>query len=107
MNDPAVNITDVTLREYGQNIQQAHLDIFTPEIRSGIALRLIDAGFKSIEIFSCVNPSIAPAMREGELEKTLQAMGKIEGVNLITLIPNEAGFEKAVPPWARPRPKSR
>jgi len=48
VNSDAVTITDVTLREYGQNIPASYLYIFTPEIRAKIALRLIDAGFASV-----------------------------------------------------------
>lgn len=93
-NAGIVTITDVTLREYGQNVKKEHLNIFTPEIRSEIALRLMDAGFRKIEIFSCVNPQIAPAMNESDLKKISQTLGKIEGVNVITLVPNKTGFEK-------------
>ncbi|MCJ7772176.1 MAG: hypothetical protein MUP22_03465, partial [Desulfobacterales bacterium] len=92
-NADSVTITDVTLREYGQNVKKEHLNIFSPEIRSEIALSLIDAGFKSIEVFSCVNPQISPSMNENELKKISQTLGKIEGVNLITLVPNKAGFD--------------
>ncbi|MBW1641632.1 MAG: hypothetical protein JRJ76_02210 [Deltaproteobacteria bacterium] len=94
-NKHAVNvaITDVTLREYGQNVKKEHLDLFTPDIRSEIALSLIDAGFKSIEVFSCVNPQVAPSMNEVHLKKVIRSLGKIDEVNLITLVPNKAGFE--------------
>ena len=94
-NKHAVNvaITDVTLREYGQNVKKEYLDLFTPDIRSEIALSLIDAGFKSLEVFSCVNPQVAPSMNEVHLKKVIRSLGKIDEVNLITLVPNKAGFE--------------
>lgn len=88
-----VTITDVTLREYGQNVKQEHLDIFTPDIRSDIALGLINAGFKNIEVFSCVNPRIAPSMDESQLKKIIRSLGRIDDVNFNTLVPNKAGFE--------------
>ena len=87
-----VTITDVTLREYGQNIPTEYLYIFTPEIRVEIALQLIDAGMRNIEIISCVNPKISPAMNEEALGKITQGLGKINEVNLITLVPNRAGY---------------
>jgi len=90
-NDSAT-ITDVTLREYGQNIPAEYLHIFTPEIRVEIALRLIDAGIKNIEILSCVNPKISPAMNKEGLKKTIRDLGRVNGVNLITLVPNRAGY---------------
>jgi hydroxymethylglutaryl-CoA lyase len=89
----SVSITDVTLREYGQHIPRRYLHIFTPEIRHEIALRLIDAGFATVEIFSCVNPGIAPAMSKNLLEKTVQKLGRIDGVQLVTLVPNRAGYK--------------
>ena len=88
----SVTITDVTLREYGQNIPSDYLHIFTPEIRVEIALQLIDAGMRNIEILSCVHPKISPAMNEEALQKISQCLGKINGVNLITLVPNRAGY---------------
>ena len=88
-----VTITDVTLREYGQNIPSAYLHIFTPEIRVKTALGLIEAGFTNIEILSCVHPKVAPAMSEVALRKIAKGLGKIKGVHLITLVPNKAGYE--------------
>jgi hydroxymethylglutaryl-CoA lyase len=88
-----VTITDVTLREYGQNIPSAYLDMFTPQIRVNIALRLIEAGFTNIEILSCVHPEVAPAMNDGAIRKIAKGLGKIKGVHLITLVPNKAGYE--------------
>jgi len=88
----SVTITDVTLREYGQNISAEYLHIFTPEIRVEIALQLIDAGMRNIEILSCVHPKISPAMNKEALQKITQGLGRINEVNLITLVPNRAGY---------------
>jgi len=88
----SVTITDVTLREYGQNIPAHYLHLFTPEIRVEIALQLIDAGMRNIEILSCVHPKISPAMNEEALQKITQDLGRINEVNLITLVPNRAGY---------------
>ena len=87
-----VIITDVTLREYGQNISSNYLHIFTPEIRIEIALSLIDAGFTNIEILSCINPQVAPAMNKEAMRKIAKDLGRVNGVNLITLVPNDAGY---------------
>jgi isopropylmalate/homocitrate/citramalate synthase len=70
-------VTDVTLREYGQNVPARFLPIFTPEIRTEIAKRLIGAGFRDIEILSCVHPAIAPAMNRDALKKTSEKLGRI------------------------------
>jgi len=87
-----VTITDVTLREYGQNVPAACLDIFTPRIRLEIAKRLLKAGFQNIEILSCIHPAIAPAMNEDALKEIAAGLGRVEGVHLITLVPNTAGY---------------
>ena len=89
----SVTITDVTLREYGQNVSASHLHIFTPEIRVETALRLIDAGFTNIEILSCIHPKVSPAMNEEALKKITIDLGRVNGVNLITLVPNKAGYK--------------
>jgi hydroxymethylglutaryl-CoA lyase len=88
----SVIITDVTLREYGQNVPLDYLDIFTPEIRAEIALSLIEAGFANLEILSCVNPQMAPAMNKAAIRNIATDLGRVKGVNLITLVPNEAGY---------------
>ena len=88
-----VIITDVTLREYGQNIPTKYLYVFTPEIRVEIALKLISAGIRNVEIISCVHPKISPAMNKEALGSITQELGKIDGVNLITLVPNRAGYD--------------
>ncbi len=88
----SITITDVTLREYGQNIPAEYLHIFTPEIRVEIALRLIDAGMRNIEILSCVHPKISPAMNKEALGKISRDLAKINEVHLITLVPNRAGY---------------
>ena len=67
-----VTITDVTLREYGQNIPAKDLDIFNPAIRIKIALKLIEAGFSNIEILSCIHPRIAPAMEKKALKEIVE-----------------------------------
>lgn len=87
-----VIITDVTLREYGQNVPSTGLNIFTPEIRIEIAMRLIDAGFSNIEILSCIHPKLAPAMSGKALKKIAAGIGRVDGVNIITLVPNRSGY---------------
>jgi hydroxymethylglutaryl-CoA lyase len=89
----SVIITDVTLREYGQNIPSKYLHIFTPQIRVEIALRLIKAGFTQLEIFSCVHPKVAPAMNKEALNKISKDLGWLDGIHFITLVPNKKGYE--------------
>ena len=90
--DESVIITDVTLREYGQNIPADYLHIFTPQKRTDIALKLIGAGFTNIEIFSCVHPKVAPAMNANSIKEIAKAIGRRNDVNIITLTPNRSGY---------------
>jgi hydroxymethylglutaryl-CoA lyase len=92
MRENKVIITDVTLREYGQNVPASHMHIFTPEIRIGTAKMLADAGFRNMEVLSCIHPGIAPAMDEQALKAVSRGMGRIDGVRIITLVPNQAGY---------------
>ncbi|MBL7205741.1 MAG: hypothetical protein ISS63_15655 [Desulfobacteraceae bacterium] len=61
-NADRVTITDVTLREFGQNVPGTYIHIFTPGIRARIASKLMDAGFRSLEVLSCIHPKVAPAV---------------------------------------------
>jgi hydroxymethylglutaryl-CoA lyase len=88
-----VIVTDVTLREYGQNVPTHALHVFTPQIRETIARRLIEAGFTRLELFSCVHPNIAPAMEKPLLTAIARAIGRLDNVHLITLVPNKSGYE--------------
>jgi len=88
-----VIITDVTLREFGQNVPGTHLHIFTPEIRVRVASDLMDLGFPSLEVFSCIHPKIAPAMDAEALKSISIDLGRIERAHIITLVPNLAGYK--------------
>ncbi len=87
-----VIITDVTLREYGQNVPSPFLHVFSPQKRIELAQSLIRLGFKSIEVFSCVHPRVAPAMSEEAIKKIGRGIGWVETCNIITLVPNKAGY---------------
>ena len=93
MKDGKVIIRDVTLREFGQNVSAGYLHIFNPKIRVEIAKRLLQAGIKEIELFSCINPKIAPAMAEGELKEIVNLLGRVEDARIIVLVPNWRGYE--------------
>jgi hydroxymethylglutaryl-CoA lyase len=88
----SVTITDVTLREFGQNVPGDYLHVFTPEIRVKIASELIDLGFPSIEVLSCIHPKVGPAMHEEALRKISTDLGSVDPVHIITLVPNLAGY---------------
>ena len=85
-------ITDVTLREFGQNVPGNYLHVFTPEMRARLALELIDLCFPSIEVLSCIHPKVAPAMHEEALKKIATDLGRMDRVHIITLVPNLTGY---------------
>jgi len=88
-----VVITDVTLREFGQNVPETHLHLFTPEIRVRVASSLMDLGFSSLEVLSCIHSKIAPAMQEEALRKISTDLGRVDDrAHIITLVPNLAGY---------------
>ncbi len=89
-----VIITDVTLREFGQNVPAAAVDLFSAEVRVRTARDLLGAGFSSLEILSCVNPGRAPAMSPEAVLEVAAGIGRPEGAELITLVPNRAGYER-------------
>ncbi len=89
---PRVLVTDVTLREFGQNVPRHSLKAFTPHIRVHTAHRLIQSGFRSLEVLSCVHPKVAPAMAREALTEVASGIGRVEGVEIITLVPNRAGY---------------
>ena len=88
-----VTITDVTLREFGQNVAGTHLHIFTPGIRTRIASELISLGFRDLEILSCIHPKVAPAMNVAALRQISTVLERVDGVHIITLVPNLSGYK--------------
>jgi len=89
---PNVRLPDVTLREHGQNVTVEGLRRFTPGERASFACSLASAGVRRLEILSCVHPRVAPAMATAEVEATLRAIGDLDGVEIVTLVPNERGY---------------
>lgn len=87
-----VILTDVTLREYGQNVPSHFVHLFTPRLRIEIAERIVRIGFKGIEVLSCVSPRIAPAMTEEAIKSISRGLGRFDSCDIITLVPNKAGF---------------
>ncbi len=90
---PSVLLTDVTLREHGQNVPAQDLVHFTPPERARLALALRDTGFRRLEVLSCVHPRVAPAMARDQLVGVLEALGRPRGLELVTLVPNGRGYD--------------
>ncbi|MEE4353860.1 MAG: hypothetical protein V2J25_13450 [Desulfatiglans sp.] len=87
-------ITDVTLREYGQNVPHDSIEIFTPEVRVKTALALFDAGFPGVEVLSFVHEKVAPAMNKKDLTRIISRLGRPKNGRLISLVPNMTGYRR-------------
>jgi hydroxymethylglutaryl-CoA lyase len=88
-----VEVADVTLREHGQNVRTEELERFSVDLRAETARALVNAGVRRLEILSCVSPRVAPAMAESLIRRVAAAVGRPEGVTIVTLVPNRKGFE--------------
>ena len=91
-----VIVTDVTLREHGQNVGGDELRVFTPASRAALARDLRRVGFRRLEVFACVHPRIAPAMAREHLNGVRDGMGRLTDVEVVTLVPNYRGYRSFV-----------
>lgn len=93
--DQSITLRDVTLREYGQNVKAAGLAAFDTKARLWLARALIAAGFHCFEVASTASPRVAPAMDDGQLRPFLEALGRPDQTELITLVPpTKASFRR-------------
>ena len=91
MNLPSkITICEVGLRDGMQNEPR----LFTTEEKVSIANRLIDAGFKVIELGSFMSPKAVPQM--ANTDEVYRALGKVDGVELRALVANKKGVERAI-----------
>ncbi len=65
-----------------------------PEAKAGYLRRLIDAGFTHIDAVSFVSPAAVPQMADSE--RVLELLGTHQGVELIGIVVNEKGAERAI-----------
>src|SRR6267154_4070468 len=56
--------------------------------------RLVDAGFRHIDAVSFVSPKVVPQMADSEA--VLEQLGTLEGVEIIGIVVNEKGAERAI-----------
>ena len=56
--------------------------------------RLVDAGFRHIDAVSFVSPKVVPQMADSEA--VVEQLGPLEGVEIIGIVVNEKGAERAV-----------
>lgn len=91
MNLPSkITICEVGLRDGMQNEPR----LFSTEEKISIANRLMDAGFKVIELGSFMSPKAVPQM--ANTDDVFKALGEVEGVELRALVANRRGVERAI-----------
>lgn len=66
---------------------------FTAGERARLALALREVGFRRLEVLSCVHPGVAPAMARDQLEAALEILGRPSDLEVVTLVPNERGYD--------------
>ncbi|MCO4747594.1 MAG: hydroxymethylglutaryl-CoA lyase [Proteobacteria bacterium] len=85
-----VRIYEVCLRDGLQN-EPTHVPT---ESKVAIALRLIEAGFKDIEVTSFVRPRWIPQLADAS--EVLRQLPDVEGVRYWALVPNRVGLDRAL-----------
>lgn len=86
---PDVVIIDVSPRDGLQNDPK----LATVEEKSELIKLLLEAGVKKIEATSFVHPLKVPQMADAE--EVLQKVTRYEGLDVVALIPNMKGYERA------------
>ena len=93
MNFPErVRITEVGPRDGFQNVKT----FIETEDKVEIIKKIIDSGTKHVEITSFVHPKWIPQMKDAEkVVREIKEYAKGKGVELIALVPNKYGAQKA------------
>ena len=65
-----------------------------PEVKAAYLRRLIDAGFTHIDAVSFVSPAAVPQMADSE--RVLELLGPQNNVEIIGIVVNEKGAERAI-----------
>lgn len=90
MTRQAVILTEVCPRDGFQSISEW----IPTETKVDIINRLIDCGFKQLEVTSFVHPKAIPQLRDSD--DVLQQIKRVDGVKLRALVPNVRGLERAI-----------
>ena len=85
---PRVTVVEVGPRDGLQN----EPDVLAPEVRAGLAERLVAAGLRAVEVASFVDPRRVPQMAGAE--EVVDALDRVDGVVYAGLALNERGYER-------------
>ena len=90
MNNTDINITEVCPRDGFQSINE-----FIPtEEKINLINKIIDCGFKQIEVSSFVHPNAIPQLKDAD--EVLKHIKRCDQVKLRALVPNVRGLERAI-----------
>jgi hydroxymethylglutaryl-CoA lyase len=64
------------------------------EVKAGYLRKLVAAGFKHIDAVSFVSPAAVPQMADSE--QVLESLGPVDGVEILGIVVNEMGAERAI-----------
>ncbi len=84
----------VTIVECPRDAWQALPRVIPAEVKAGHLRRLIAAGFRHIDAVSFVSRSVVPQMADSE--RVLELLGPAEGVEIIGIVANLKGAERAL-----------
>lgn len=85
-----VQLYEVCLRDGLQN----EAAILPTDLKVAIAQRLVDAGFRDIEVTSFVRPRWVPQLADAA--DVVRQLPKAEGVRFWALVPNQVGLERSI-----------
>lgn len=89
-NKPAVILTEVCPRDGFQSVSEW----IPTETKVAIINKLIDCGFKQLEVTSFVHPKAIPQLKDSD--EVLQQIKRSDDVKLRALVPNVRGLERAI-----------
>jgi hydroxymethylglutaryl-CoA lyase len=87
---PVVRLFEVCLRD---GLQNEAVVVPTAD-KVALALALVDAGFKDIEVTSFVRPRWVPQLADAA--EVVRALPEVDGVRFWSLVPNAVGLERAL-----------
>jgi len=87
----------VKIVECPRDAWQGLPEMIPAEVKAGYLRRLVDAGFRHIDAVSFVSPAAVPQMADSErVLELLGASGPLEGVEILGIVVNAKGAERAI-----------
>ena len=84
----------VRIVECPRDAWQALPGMIPAEVKAAYLRRLVEAGFRHIDAVSFVSPAAVPQMADSE--RVLELLGPVPGVEIIGIVVNAKGAERAI-----------